>query len=126
MTNLKYAGIGAIVVIALIVSVFSFTGNVTDVPGEYDEFAKCLTEAGVKMYGAYWCSHCQNQKDMFGNSWNYINYIECSLPNRGGQTSFCTQAGIGGYPTWETQSGERFARELTFEQLSQLSGCALN
>jgi len=25
-------------------------------------FAKCLTENGAKMYGAYWCTHCENQK----------------------------------------------------------------
>lgn len=89
----------------------------------YDDFAKCLTDSGVKMYGAYWCSHCQNQKKMFGNSWEYINYVECSLPNRVGQTEECRETGIKGYPTWEFQDGKRIEGKLSFEQLSQYSNC---
>lgn len=67
----------------------------------YDNFAKCLTEKGVKMYGAYWCSHCQNQKKAFGDSFKYVTYIECADPNSQGQLEVCTKAGITGYPTWE-------------------------
>ncbi len=46
-------------------------------PGPYDSFAQCLTDAGAKEYGAYWCPNCKTQKDMFENSWKYIAYIEC-------------------------------------------------
>src|SRR3989344_7082850 len=66
----------------------------------YDDFAKCLTEKGVKMYGAYWCGHCKTQKEMLGDSWQYVNYVECSNPD-GTPTAECTAAGIEGYPTWE-------------------------
>ncbi len=31
-------------------------------------FARCLTDRQVKMYGAYWCPHCAEQKEMFGES----------------------------------------------------------
>ncbi|HLC65549.1 MAG TPA: hypothetical protein VJI46_05505 [Candidatus Nanoarchaeia archaeon] len=91
----------------------------------YDTFAKCLSEKGVKMYGAYWCSHCENQKEMFGDSWKYVNYVECSLPNRGGQTGICKDAKIEGYPTWEFADGSRLSGELSFETLSQKSGCQI-
>ncbi len=77
------------------------------------------------MYGAYWCPHCINQKEQFGPSWQYINYIECSLPGGRGQTTQCEQAGIEGYPTWEFGDGERASGELTFEMLSEKSGCVL-
>ena len=112
---------GAIlVVIFLIIFVFNKIG---DNPGQYDDFAKCLSDKGVKIYGAYWCSHCVSQKRMFGNSWKHIDYIECSLPNRTGQTLACKQAGITTYPTWEFQDGKRIEDKLSFEQLSQHSDC---
>ncbi|MBI4439900.1 hypothetical protein HY638_02920 [Candidatus Woesearchaeota archaeon] len=89
----------------------------------YDTLAKCLSEKGVKMYGAYWCPHCQNQEKMFGDSWKYVTYVECSLPNRAGQTQICKDAKIEGYPTWEFSDGSRLSGELSFETLSQKSGC---
>ena len=92
---------------------------------EYIPFAKCLNEKGVKMYGAYWCGHCQNQKKMFGDSWEFVNYIECSLPGNSGQTEICKKEGITGYPTWEFADGEREGGELSFETLSKKSGCSL-
>ena len=30
------------------------------------EVAKHLKESGAKMYGAFWCSHCEDQKETFG------------------------------------------------------------
>jgi hypothetical protein len=93
--------------------------------GQYDNFAKCLSQSGAKMYGAYWCPHCEDQKQMFGNSWQYVKYIECSLPNRGGQNEVCDQADIKAYPTWEFGDGSRQTGTLTPLQLSQLSHCTL-
>ena len=91
--------------------------------GSYDTFAQCLTDAGAKMYGAYWCPHCVDQKEMFGQSWDYMNYIECSLPNRAGQTIECINAKIQSYPTWEFQNGQRLEGVLSFEELGDLTGC---
>jgi hypothetical protein len=93
--------------------------------GKYDEFAKCLSENGVTMYGAYWCPHCNAQKQMFGNSWSQVNYVECSLPNKAGQTQVCTESGIKSYPTWEFQDGLRIEGEMPLEKISSLSGCKL-
>lgn len=43
-----------------------------------DSLAKCLSDKGVKMYGAFWCGHCQNQKAEFnGNLEKYNIYVEC-------------------------------------------------
>ena len=33
---------------------------------KYDAFAKCLASKQAKMYGLYWCPHCQEQKEKFG------------------------------------------------------------
>jgi hypothetical protein len=44
------------------------------------ELAKSLKLVGAKMYGAFWCSHCFNQKQELGvqvAEGNYYQYIEC-------------------------------------------------
>lgn len=115
--------------IAILVLVFAgvkITGFATNVPGKYDDFAQCLTDSGTKMYGAYWCPHCKEQKKMFGKSWDYIDYIECSTPDGRGQTEECTQAGITGYPTWGFSDGSRLSGKLPMKTLSTKSGCELN
>ncbi len=92
-------------------------------PGKYDDFARCLTEKGIVMYGAYWCPHCSQQKKMFGKSWEYISYIECSLPGGQGTTRICEDAGIDSYPTWDFGNGTRLTAVVRFEELSRRSGC---
>lgn len=94
-------------------------------PGQYDQLAKCLTEKGVKMYGAFWCAHCKAQKKAFGDSFKYINYIECSLPDGKTQTEVCIQAGIKGYPTWEFSDGSRLDGQVSFEELASKSACLI-
>lgn len=90
------------------------------------EFAKCLSEKRVVMYGASWCPHCNNQKKMFGENWKYVNYVECSTASGIGQSKQCDEAGITAYPTWEFSDGTRKQGELTPSQISKLSGCALS
>lgn len=63
-----------------------------------DSFAKCLTEKGWTLYGAVWCSHCKDQKELFGESFRYIHYVEC--PDN---TELCLDKGINGYPTWKVE-----------------------
>jgi len=93
---------------------------------QYNNFAKCLTDKGVKFYGAFWCSHCNNQKTMLGTSMQYVDYIECSTPDGQGQTQVCLDANIDSYPTWEFSGGSRIKGEMALLQLSQKSGCSLS
>jgi hypothetical protein len=88
------------------------------------EFAQCIAASGAKMYGAYWCTHCQDQKAMFGDSWQYTNYIECGVVNSNGQTEVCRAAGVTSYPTWDF-NGTRVLGTLTLAQLSTRTGCIL-
>ena len=122
--KLLYGSLAAVAVVALL-AVWSLRGGSEKVPGKYDDFAKCLSEKGAIMYGAYWCPHCQNQEEIFGNSWKFVSYVECSLPNRAGQTELCRKAGVDGYPTWEFSGGGRAEGELSLQQLSEKSGCGL-
>ena len=92
---------------------------------EQDAFAQCVTESGATFYGVFWCPHCASQKNLFGSSIENVDYIECSLPDRSGQTQICEDAGIKAYPTWEFKDGKKIEGQLSLLQLSQLTGCRL-
>ena len=117
-----YVILGAILIVVLggawfLVKISSENNNL---PGKYDDFAKCLNNKGILMYGAYWCPHCQNEKAAFGNSFKYVNYVECTQ-----ETQRCEAAGIKGYPTWIFPDGKRLEGEQGLDKLSKESGCAL-
>jgi hypothetical protein len=104
---------------------FLMNRNSLQKPTDMETFTKCLSDNGAKFYGAFWCPHCQNQKKMFGDSIKNVNYIECATSDGNGQTDICKEAGITGYPTWKFQNGKEASGELTFQQLSEYSGCVL-
>lgn len=66
------------------------------------QLAEHLTRAGAKMYGAYWCPHCYEQKQLFGKqAWEKVTYVECAADaTKNPQPKVCDQAGIKGFPTW--------------------------
>jgi len=94
-------------------------------PGKYDDFAKCLSGKDVKMYGAFWCTHCKDQKEMFGKSWQYVNYVECSAPDGNSVLDVCKAANVTSYPTWVFDAESRHSGPLTLEEISDKSGCPL-
>jgi thiol-disulfide isomerase/thioredoxin len=95
------------------------------VAGKLDTFARCLTNKGVKFYGAFWCPHCQAQKALFGSSAKLLPYIECSTPDAQGRTAICDEKKIEGYPTWEFFDGTREGGEITLSHLSEKTSCPL-
>ncbi len=119
--NLAKPWLITILILALIPLLYL---NLKPIP-YYNDFAQCLTEKDVKFYGAFWCSHCARQKQLFGDAITNINYIECSLPDRSGQTSICISKNITGYPTWEFADNTRLRGEQPIETLSKKTGCPL-
>ena len=89
------------------------------------ELAKCLTDKNVKMYGAFWCPHCADQKNLFGRqAFEKINYVECADPAEPKkQLQVCTDAGIKGYPTWTNAQDERLSGAYPLESLKKWAGC---
>ena len=73
----------------------------TSTPAEI-ELAKHLTQTGAKMYSAYWCPHCYEQKQLFGKeAWAQVTNVECAADaKKNPQPEACTKAGIKGFPTW--------------------------
>jgi hypothetical protein len=112
----------------LIVAAFGlayYLGNRTQ--HKYDGFAHCLSDRGVKMYGAWWCPHCQEQKEVFGASFEYVPYIECGVKgDLHAQSQVCKDEKVNHYPTWQfPPTGERVERIFTPQELSDRTGCAL-
>ncbi len=94
-------------------------------PNQLDSFAKCLQENGTKMYGAFWCPHCQRTRAMFGSAVQYVPYVECSTPDGQGQTQICKDKGVSSYPTWIFPDGSTLNGEHTLAEISQASKCPL-
>ncbi|MEK6908754.1 MAG: hypothetical protein AABX23_01740 [Nanoarchaeota archaeon] len=109
-------------VIGLVVLIIYLTSSKSS---QYDEFTQCVTDSGTKMYGAYWCPHCQAQKKLFGSSWDLVNYVECATPGSNQQTTACNTAGIKSYPTWVFADGKSISGELSLQQLSTFTSCEL-
>ena len=112
----------------LVVAAFGlayYLGN--RVQHKHDGFARCLTERGVKMYGAWWCPHCVEQKEKFGASFEYVPYVECGIKgDTHGQSQICKDENVKHYPTWQfPPTGERVERTFTLQELSDRTGCAL-
>ncbi|MBD2480694.1 vitamin K epoxide reductase family protein [Planktothrix sp. FACHB-1365] len=83
--------------------------------------ARHLTQIGVKEYGAYWCSHCYDQKQLFGKeAFAIINYVECDANGKNPQTQLCQEVGIKGFPTWEIK-GEFYPGIQPLRKLAELS-----
>ncbi|HKL24359.1 MAG TPA: thioredoxin domain-containing protein [Candidatus Nanoarchaeia archaeon] len=114
----RYIILIAILGIALVSGYGIYKNNTTS--GEYDEFAKCLSENDVIMYGTDWCSYCQKQKSLFGKSFDYVNYINCDSNKRK-----CVENNVKGYPTWKINN-QTYSGVRPLESLSSMTDCKLN
>ncbi len=110
----KLFSLGLILVIILIVGCKSQPSNL-------DGFASCLTEKGAIMYGASWCSHCTEQKEMFGDAFSKVSYIECEE-----QKQLCAQEEIQYLPTWKFTDGTVLTGVQDFSTLAEKTGCDIN
>lgn len=91
--------------------------------GQYAELAQCLTEKDVKMYGAFWCPHCESQKKLFGDDFRYITYVECDPRGENGDREACLKAGVERYPTWIFPGQEPIIGEQEPAALAKKANC---
>lgn len=112
--------ISALSLITAVIAVFNFNARKSPSYKNLDNFAKCLTEKNIVMYGADWCLYCQSEKKDFGDSFKYILYIECPK-----NPELCLQKGVENYPTWILASGEKLVGRQGPEKLSAVTGCNL-
>ncbi|MBE9039461.1 vitamin K epoxide reductase family protein [Oscillatoriales cyanobacterium LEGE 11467] len=96
------------------------TGVGASSPGAI-ELAGHLSDTDAKMFGAYWCSHCKDQKELFGEqAFKKVDYVECAEDAENSQTQLCRSEGIQGFPTWKID-GELHDGVKTLDQLADLS-----
>ena len=79
--------------------------------------AEYLTSNDVVMYTAYWCPHCHEQKELFGQeASSKLNLVECAKDGKNNKRTLCQLKGIDGYPSWEIngniESGIKSLNEL--------------
>jgi hypothetical protein len=112
--------VAILAVVALAIFIVWYRDNT-----RYDAFAKCLGAKQAKMYGAFWCPHCAEQKELFGPSFKYAPYIECGITGQKGIQQVCKDANIQHFPTWTFANGTRFDGKKSLEFLSDQTGCSL-
>lgn len=125
LTSTHYL-IGVVVVVLVGLGVWNWQANkaAPASPGLIS-FAQCLKDEGATFYGAFWCPHCQAQKELFGNAAEELPYVECSTPDRQDQTQVCKDNEIKSYPTWVFADGSRQSGEMTLAALASKTGCEL-
>ncbi|MBT4334814.1 hypothetical protein HOD61_03295 [archaeon] len=84
----------------------------------YDELAQCITTNNISMAGTSWCGHCNTQKEMFGNSFQYIDFHDCVEDRQ-----WCINAGIEAYPAWVLADGTIILGVQSISKLTELSNC---
>ncbi len=116
--------IWSIIVYGLIFLTFNLWPSETE---NYDSLAQCMTEKGVVMYSSFRCGVCARTKAMFGNSFKYINEIECHPQGPNAQTELCVAKQLQGTPTWIIELDgieiNRHTGFLTAEELAAFAGC---
>ena len=64
--------------------------------------AEHLNSIGARMYSAYWCPHCHEQKQEFGaEAAAKLEVIECAADGKNSQAALCQSKAIEGFPSWE-------------------------
>ena len=94
---------------------FSKTTGYAVGENEKIKIAQCLSGKGAKMLGTLSCGDCIQEKDLFGEAFKFLNFIDCGQPNSG-----C--ANIENNLAWQINGTIYYGfRNLT--ELQNLSGC---
>eukprot|EP00816_Leptocylindrus_hargravesii_P002905 CAMPEP_0196819528 /NCGR_PEP_ID=MMETSP1362-20130617/70984_1 /TAXON_ID=163516 /ORGANISM="Leptocylindrus danicus, Strain CCMP1856" /LENGTH=175 /DNA_ID=CAMNT_0042198059 /DNA_START=309 /DNA_END=836 /DNA_ORIENTATION=+ len=99
------------------------------------DLAEYLSSKPVQltMYGAFWCPHCQRQKEMFGReAWAIMRsndrYVECDARGADGGkagAAVCLAKGIDGFPSWRSSNksnGLVMSGEMSLAEIARKSG----
>ena len=82
--------------------------------GTTEEIARCIGENSV-VYVQLGCHACEAQEELFGDSYQYLNVVDCFF-----DLDKCQ--GISATPTWVIK-GEEYKGVQSIESLQELTGC---
>lgn len=81
-----------------------------------EDLAKCISEKAT-LYFSTGCSACAKQKDLFGDSYKYLEKVDCVVfPEK------CREAGLRAVPTWII-NGEIIEGVQKLDKLKELTNC---
>jgi uncharacterized membrane protein len=79
-----------------------------------------LKNLNAKMFGAYWCSHCYEQKQRLGKeAFVNVQYMECSKEGLNSKADMCKERKVPGYPTWEI-NGNLYPGDMYLDELEDI------
>ncbi len=107
-----------IVIVGIFASLFFAWCTQSNPSGNLDSFAQCLTDNGAVMYGSKTCPHCLEQKKMFGESFQYVTYVECT-------DEYERCADLKWVPTWEFKDWSQLEWRQEFSTLADKTNCTL-
>lgn len=81
-----------------------------------EELAKCIGDNSI-YYMQTGCPACEQQKELFGNSYKHLTTINCKT-----NPTACTTNAITSTPTWSIK-GEKTIGVKTIEELKEMTGC---
>jgi len=82
--------------------------------------ARHLSTIGAACYTAWWCPHCQEQRENFGKqAVDIAPFVQCSTLSRR-PIELCTEKDLDGYPTWII-GGKKFGGARELRSLAELS-----
>ncbi|MGY6530307.1 MAG: vitamin K epoxide reductase family protein [Cyanobacterium sp.] len=85
------------------------------------ELAQHLASVGATKYTAYWCPHCYDQKQLFGEeAYNIVPHIECTPDGLNGEPEKC-EGVVRAFPSWVID-GQLIEGTQTLERLAELTG----
>jgi thiol-disulfide isomerase/thioredoxin len=81
-----------------------------------------LAKSDVTFYGAYWCSHCQKQKSLFGaTAAAKLPYIECAANAENSQRQLCKDKNVQLFPTWVVK-GKFYPGVKDLKEIAAMTG----
>jgi cyclophilin family peptidyl-prolyl cis-trans isomerase len=87
-------------------------------------FAKALTAAGAKLYGADWSDTTTQQRLLFAEGASYLPFVEVTNADRT-LNAIGTQQSITTYPTWKFANNTTLTGVQTLAQIATTSGVAI-
>jgi uncharacterized membrane protein len=119
---IKSVGAGLVMVLGLHLYYSGYWGRAPQPEDPWVRgLAEHLTKSDAKFYGTYWCPHCQNQKELFGESAKRLPYVECSPGGQSApQAAECKEKNVQSYPTWIID-GQRYSGTQSLDTLAQIT-----
>ena len=112
---------GGAAVLTVLLAFGAFTVSPAGATPYQVALARHLTSMHAVMYGAYWCPHCQAQKEMFSAAASMLPYVECDPSGSGARPDLCERAEVKSFPTWVI-GDQRLVGTQPLDALARASG----